>query len=131
MNSSELAAKLLVWEKRKLELEELETEIQVAVLELKSTQKVGNVTATYSNGRRELDYETPGQLAPVEIIQKNTTTNNVIDWDTVATLIDPEIIEECTHETMFVNWSNVCKDAKIEPYVTKEGTPSVTIKLKK
>lgn len=131
MDSSELAEKMLLWEKRKKELDSLEDEIKSAVLELKSTQKVGNVSASYSNGRRELDYEIPGQLAPVEIIQKNTTVNKVIDWDTVTTLIDPEIIEECTHEIVSVNWSNVCKDAKIEPAVTKEGIPSVTIKLNK
>jgi ribosomal protein L29 len=131
MDSSELAEKMLLWEKSKKELDSLEDEIKSAVLELKSTQKVGNVTATYSNGRRELDYQTSGQLAPVDIIQKNTTVNKVVDWDTVATLIDPEIIEECTHETASVNWSNVCKDAKIEPMVTKEGAPSVTIKLNK
>lgn len=131
MNASELAEKMLLWEKNKKELDSLEDEIKTAVLELKSTQNVGNVSASYSNGRRELDYETPGKLAPVEIIQKNTTVNKVVDWNTVATLIDPEIIEECTHETERVNWSNVCKDAKIEPAVVKEGTPSVSIKLKK
>ena len=130
MNASELATKMLDWETKKKELDNIESEIKEAVLELKSTQKVGNVTATYSNGRRELDYETPGKLAPVEIIQKNTTINKVVDWEGVAALIDPEIIEECTHETVSVNWSTVCKDAKIEPAVTKEGTPSVTVKIK-
>ena len=130
MNASELATKMLDWEAKKWILDNIEIEIKQAVLELGSTQKVGNVTATYLNGRRELDYETPGQLAPIEIIKKNTTVNKVVDWDTVATLIDPEIIEECTHETVSVNWSTVCKDAKIEPAVTKEGTPSVTVKIK-
>ena len=131
MNSSELAAKMLLWENSKKELDNLEDEIKSAVLELKSTQKVGNVSASYSNGRRELDYETPGKLAPVEVIMAHTVVNKVTDWQAVATLIDPEIIEECTHETETVNWSNVCKEAKIEPEVVKEGTPSVTIKLAK
>ena len=131
MDSSELAAKLLVWEKRIIELEELEAEIKEAVLELKTTQKVGNVTATFSNGRRELDYETPGQFAPVEIIDSNTVIDKFTDWEAVSALIDPDIVEECTREVKRINWSSVCKDAKIEPAVTKEGTPSVTIKLKK
>ena len=131
MDSSELAAKLLEWEKRKTELDDLETEIQAAVLELKTTQKVGNVTATFSNGRREFDYETPGRNAHADYIRAYTTINKVVDWNEVATLIDPEIIEECTHETESTNWPSVCKDAKIEPLVTKEGTPSVSIKLKK
>ena len=69
MNASELATKMLDWETKKKELDNIESEIKEAVLELKSTQKVGNVTA-------------------------------------------------------------VCKDAKIEPAVTKEGTPSVTVKIK-
>ena len=131
MNASELAEKMLLWEKNKKELDSLENEIKAAVLELKSTQKVGNVSASYSNGRREFDYETPGKSAPIEVIKNNTIVNKVTDWDAVATLIDPEIIEECTHETECVNWSNVCKDAKIEPAVIKEGTPAVTIKMAK
>jgi hypothetical protein len=130
MNASELAAKMLEWEAKKNELDALESEIKQAVLELKSTQKVGNVTASYSNGRREFDYETPGRNAHIDYIKAHTVINKVVDWDAVSTLIDPEIIEECTRETESVNWSNVCKDAKIEPVVTKEGTPSVTVKIK-
>ena len=131
MNASELAEKMLLWEKNKVALDSLENEIKAAVLELKSTQKVGNVSASYSNGRRELDYEAPGKLAPVEVIKAHTIVDKITDWEAVATLIDPEIIEECTHETERVNWLNVCKDAKIEPAVVKEGTPSVTIKMAK
>ena len=131
MNASELAEKMLLWEKNKVALDSLENEIKAAVLELKSTQKVGNVSASYSNGRRELDYETPGKSAPIEVIKKHTNINKITDWDSVAKLIDPEIIEECTHETESVIWSNVCKEAKIEPAVVKEGIPSVTIKFAK
>ena len=69
MNASKLAGKMLDWAAKKKELDNIEIEIKQAVLELGSTQKVGNVTA-------------------------------------------------------------VCKDAKIEPAVTKEGTPSVTVKIK-
>ena len=89
MNASELATKMLDWEAKKIELDAIEAEIKEAALDLKATQTAGNVIASYSKGRRELDYETPGQLAPIEIIKKNTTVNKIVDWDTVATLIDP------------------------------------------
>ena len=131
MNASELAEKMLLWEKNKKELDSLEDEIKFAVLELKSTQNVGNVSASYSKGRRELDYETPGKLAKIEIIKSNTIVDKIVDWGAVATLIDKEIIDECTHEIENVNWSGVCKAAKIDPIVIKDGTPSVTIKLNK
>ena len=130
MDASELATKMLDWEAKKLELDNIESEIKEAVLELKSTQNVGSVTASYTNGRRELDYETPGRNAHIDYIKAHTVIDMVVDWDAVATLIDPEIIEEYTHETETVNWSNVCKSAKIEPIVVKDGTPSVTVKMK-
>ena len=128
MNKSELAGKILLWEEKKTELDNLEDEIKQEVLTLKLSQKVGNVSVSYTNGRRELDYETPGKLAPAETIKNNTTINSFVDWEEVSTLIDPDIIVECTKETETVNWSNVCKEAKIEADVIKEGIPSVSIK---
>ena len=128
MNKSELAGKILLWEEKKTELDNLEDEIKQEVLTLKLSQKVGNVSVSYTNGRRELDYETPGKLAPAEIIKNNTTINSFVDWEEVSTLIDPDIIVECTKETETVNWSNVCKEAKIEADVIKEGIPAVSIK---
>ena len=130
MNASELATKMLEWESKKKELDTLETEIKQAVLELQSTQKVGNVVASYTNGRRELDYETPGKNAPVYWITSNTTRTEYVDWEAAKPLIYPDIIAEFTRIEENVNWSAVCKDAKIEPLVIKEGTPSVTVKIK-
>lgn len=131
MNASELAAKMLEWETKKNELDNIEEEIKSAVLELKSTQKVGNVTASFSNGRREFDYQTPGATAPKEVIESNTTKTEWVDWESARPLIDQEIIEEFTRITETTNWSAVCKEAKIDPIVVKEGTPSVSVKLKK
>ena len=130
MNVSELAIKMLDWETKKIELDAIEAEIKEAVLDLKATQTAGNVIASYSKGRRELDYETPGKNAPIDYIHAHTVANKFVDWDAVASLIDPDIIEECTRETEQVNWSDVCKDAKIKPVVVKEGNPSVTMKMK-
>ena len=130
MNASELAAKMLEWEVKKNELDALESEIKQAVLELQSSQKVGSVVASYTSGRREFDYETPGKTAPVYWITSNTTRTEYVDWEAAKPLIDPDIVTEFTRIEEKVNWSNVCKDAKIEPLVIKEGTPSVTVKIK-
>jgi len=62
MDKSELADTMLQWEKLKLELDELEEEITGAVLELKETQTVGNVRATYGHGRKKYDYERHGRM---------------------------------------------------------------------
>jgi len=130
MNASELAAKMLEWEVKKNELDTLETEIKQAVLELQSTQKAGSVVASYSSGRREFDYETPGKTAPLEIVEANTTKNEYVDWEAAKPLIDPDIVTEFTRIEEKVNWSAVCKDAKIKPLVIKDGTPSVTVNIK-
>ena len=130
MNASELAAKMLEWEAKKNELDSLESEIKQTVLELQSTQKVGSVVASYTSGRREFDYETPGKNAPIEIVKTNTTKSEYIDWEAAKPLIDPDIITEFTRIDERVNWSAVCKDAKIKPVVVKEGTPSVTVNIK-
>ena len=50
MNASQLAAKMLDWESKRKELDALEGEIQAAMLELKRTQTVGAVKASYSAG---------------------------------------------------------------------------------
>lgn len=130
MNASELATKMLDWEAKKFELDNIEEEIKQAVLELGSTQKVGNVMASYTSGRRKLDYEIPGKLAPKDVIDLNTTESEFVDWEAAKPLIDPDIIAEFTKITRSINWSAVCKSAKIDPVVLEEGTPSVTVKLK-
>ena len=129
MNTSELAAKMLQWETDKKALDQLEAEITNAVLEIGKTQNVGNVRATYTSGRREFDYETPGKIADKAVIDANTTITDLVDWESIKALIDPDIIAEHTHKAASINWSAVCKDAKIEPVVVREGVPSVKIKL--
>jgi hypothetical protein len=101
---SALARYLLLWEERRRALDELEAAIRDAVLQLRKTQTVGNVRATFSNPRKSYDYENPGSAAP------------------------PAIIAE--HTRSVVDWRAVCQDAKIDPVVTPGAGPgSVSIKL--
>ena len=54
---SALARDMLKWEQKKRELDELEQAIKDTVLQIGKTQTVGNVRATFSNGRKSYDYE--------------------------------------------------------------------------
>jgi len=106
MNASELATKMLEWEQKKNELDELETAIKSAVLEIGKTQNTGNVRASYSAGRKSYDYETPAYgVAPDEVVQAHTKT------------------------TVVISWRDVCKEVGIDPIVTGQSAPSVTVKL--
>lgn len=100
---SYLARIMLLWEQKRRELDELEDAIKDTVLQLGTTQTVGNVRATYNGGRRSYDYETPGRAANIEIIDRHT--KQVIDW------------------------SSVCKDAGFDGLITSQSNPSVNIKL--
>jgi len=57
MNNSELAAKMLQWEEMQKAADELKSEIEAAVLEIGKTQNVGNVRASYSKGRKSVNYQ--------------------------------------------------------------------------
>jgi hypothetical protein len=107
MDGSELAQKMLEWEKITLQAYQLAEEIRVAVFELGKTQTVGNVRATYSAGRKTYDYQTAAkEVAPQDVIEKHTTIETITKTD----------------------WRQVCIDALIEaPYTQSE--PSVTLKL--
>ena len=105
MNSSELAQKMLEWEQAQTKADALALEIREAVLELGKTQTVGNVRATYSNGRKSYDYETGAVEHPAfthEFAQQYSKTS--------------------------IDWRSVCKALNADAPFT-ESTPSVTIKL--
>lgn len=131
MNASELAMKMLEWELKRMELDELETEISSAILDLKETQTIGNVRATFNNGRKEYDYETPGSQASLDIIDLYTEEEEWIDWEGLARKFGPtdEEISGFTDHEKNIQWRKVCKDAGIEPVVLSQGDPSVKIKL--
>ena len=104
MNPSQLAQALLSWETKRKELDALEEQIKAAVLALGKTQTVGNVRASYSNGRTSYDYETPGRLHG-----------------------DPGIIE--AHTEPVTNWRKVCQEQGIPAIVIGRSDPSVSVKL--
>ena len=126
MDASELASKMLEAEKLNSQLKALEEEITSAVLELKETQKVGKVKASFTTGRRELDWKTPALTAPQETIEKFTTSHEVVDWDAVAEEA-PETVKKFTSIVFDFDYGAICKEAKLKPVVIKEGNPSVNI----
>ncbi len=104
-----LAEMMLEWEDVKVKLDEIESVIIQAVLKLKKTQTVGNVTAKYSGGRRTLDWE--------------ATANNA--------QVTNEAVLQRTRTQVVVDWKKVCQDIGVadKPVVTKQARPSVTVGL--
>ena len=131
MNMSELAIKMLQWEEQKRKLDELEGELMEAVLEIGKTQTVGNVRATYSKGRANYDYETPGLHAPQEVINNHSHSEIEIDWMEVAKEAEytTEMRENHTKKIIFTEWGKVCKGAGIDPLIESQGEPNVKLKL--
>ena len=105
MDMSQLASKMLEWETRKRELDVLTTEIEGVVLQIKQTQTVGNVRATYSQGRKAYDYREAVEKAgvPEDILER--FTSSVIDY------------------------RSVCANEKLADVPFTQGEPSVTVKL--
>jgi len=98
-----LAEKMLKWEDCKRELDVLEGEIKEIVMEIGKTQTIGNVRATFSQGRVTYDYEGAGLDASDTVILANSKT--------------------------VVDWRKVCQDENIEPPILKKTDPSVSVKL--
>ena len=128
MNPSELAAKMLEWEKSKRALDALGAEIEAEVLEIGKTQVVGGCRVTYSGGRATYDYKTPALTAPSDVIDRYATPRNVIDWDAVADAV-PEVVQKFTTVEYDVDYKAVLKDAGIEPVIVSKTEPTATIKL--
>lgn len=104
MNKSELAKIMLVWEVKRIELDEIEKTIQDEVMPMKDNFVVGNVRAVYSDGKRTFDYETAGKNAPVE---------------TIAEFTGPK-----------TDWKKVCESAEIKEIPFTKTDPSVKIQIK-
>ena len=112
MDASTLAATMLEWEIAQNTADLIKQEIIKGVLEIKTTQVVGNVRATYSKGRKKYDYE--GAIADIPI-----------------TLELDLIIGRNTKTVTKVDWRAVCHAVKLReiPYIQAE--PSVSVRLKK
>jgi len=130
MNASELAEKMLLWEKNKIELDALGAEIEAEVLKLEKTQVVGGVRVTYSGGRSTYDYSTPCLTVDETIKAKFATEREVVDWNAVADEA-PEIVKKFTTIETDYDYKSICKEANIKPVVLSKSDPTATIKLDK
>ena len=128
MNASELAEKMLLWEKNKLALDALGGEIEAEVLKLEKTQVVGGVRVTYSGGRATYDYATPCSRVADEIKARFATQRESTDWDAVADEV-PEVVAKFTTIETDYDFKAICKEEKIEPVVLSKTEPTATIKL--
>jgi hypothetical protein len=128
MDASELATKMLEWEKNKRALDALGSEIEAEVLKLGKTQVVGKCRVTFRNGTASYDYKTPALTAPSALIDRFATPHNVVDWDAVADEV-PEVVAKFTTVEMTVDYKAVLKEAKLEPLVVSRTDPTATIKL--
>jgi len=130
MNASELAEKMLLWEKNERANNELAKEIEAEVLKLEKTQVVGGVRVTYSGGRSTYDYQTPAAKAPDEIIDKYSVPINTTDWEAVKNEV-PDVVAKHTTTEIGFDYKSICKEANIEPVVLSKTDPTATIKLEK
>ena len=128
MNPSELAEKMLKWEKDKRALDQLAAEIEAEVVRLGKSQVVGGCRVTYTKGRGTYDYVTPGKSVSGEILAKHSTALDVTNWEQVAKLA-PDAVEKCTTTTFIYDWKAILEEAGIEPLLTNAPIPSATIKL--
>lgn len=110
MDSSVLAKKMLVWEVKQKELNALTEEIKGAVLENKQTQTVGNVRASFSNGRKNYEYSTA-------VHRDKITTDQLKPF----TKIIPA--------SSVVDFRAACKELNIENIPFIQSDPSVSVKL--
>jgi len=98
MNNSELAAKMLQWEETQKAANNLKAEIEAAVLEIGKTQNVGNVRASYSKGRKSVNYQKAAEAAKVPDVIIGTYTTPKVDWKKVCEFGDvpSDILEQYT-----------------------------------
>ncbi|MCP4537714.1 MAG: hypothetical protein GY832_11250 [Chloroflexi bacterium] len=106
MDASKLAMKMLEWETKRRELDELEAKIKTAVLDIAKTQTVGNVRASYRTGSKRYDYQEAADGHPI------------VSDATISLFTKP-----------VVDWRGICKHAGIDDIPFEQGKPSVSIKL--
>jgi hypothetical protein len=128
MNATELAQKMLEWEKGKRALDTLSAEIEAEVLTIGKTQVVGGCRATYSGGRSTYDYQVPCQDVPGDALAKFSTSRDVTDWVRVAAEV-PDIVAKFTVTTFDFDYRAICKEEGLKPLVLSTTAPSVTVKL--
>jgi hypothetical protein len=109
MNAKELAEKMLAYGDAQEVANALKTEIETAVLDLEKTQTVGNVKATFRNGRKSYDYKAGAEDHPM--------------------VSDATLSLFTTQPAPKIDWHKICKHAGIEDVPCTVGKPSVTVAL--
>lgn len=110
VDPSALARMMLQYEQKYKILKELERAIEASIFRLKETQKVGNVTAKYSKGRKSYKYK--------EAVESHDVSQQIID--------------EHTTIRKYYSWSKICEDAGIDKdsIEFEVGDPKVSISVK-
>ena len=106
VDMSELANLMLEWEIIKKKLDEVEAAIKASVLQIGKTQTVGNVRASFSNGRKRYDYKSAAE------------GHNMVSQETISLFTNPVI-----------DWRAICKHVGIDDVPFTQSDPSVTVKL--
>ena len=111
MDATELAEKMLYWERAQRKADALAAEIQAAVLEIGKTQTVGNTRASYSAGRKSYDYQAAADGHK---------------WVSEVTVF---LFTTIVPQTENVDWRGICQHVGIEDIPYTQSAPSVTVKL--
>ena len=106
MDITTLTTKIIEWRTLRMQLDVLEAEIKEAVVAAGKTQKIGDVKASYSKGRKTYDYEAACKGLPPEVLKPYTE------------IIPPQFK---------VDYTALCKGEGIEAPVKSQGTPSVKL----
>lgn len=110
MDNLEFAKAMIQYEELYKELKTLEEQIGEYVLNKGESQAIGNVTAKYSNGRTQYDYEAVNAFYPPEIMLP--------------------VIDRHSQEFVKIDWRSVCEEMKFEAPIKVQPTPSVSVKVK-
>jgi hypothetical protein len=121
LSPRDLAAKMLEWGELKERMLAIEQEISDSVAMLQKTQTVGNVRATYSNGRGTWDYKG----AFVELTREEEL--NVID-DYLNRYSTKTIVEDIDWKGMVYEITKKRNIPLDDKYYTP-GNPSVKVKI--
>ena len=128
MDASELATKMLEWEKNKRALDTLGAEIEAEVVKVGKTQVVGKCRVRYSDGRCTYDYQTPCKTVDGVLLAKHAIPVDTTDWKAVAAEV-PEVVSKFTVRDFSYDWKAILKEAGLEPIVVSKTEPSATIML--
>ena len=137
MDASTLATIMLAWETAQRQADALRADIETAVLALGKTQTVGNVRATFSQGRRTFDYQAaidaaldigavdPKDMAAFEYLDIDYFS--VVESAVAGGLLSGEYLDPYT--TTKVDYASAVKALGLEAPVLEQKPASVTVKL--